>query len=178
MCTRNGTPLCSNVWGKIETNAKLSGSYLSHFTFLSLCPPARLESDYGMTGTPDLLLTFTNPHVLTDCAFHPCVRYVPPHPSFSWLSATASNHLTYHSPNSLQRWTRDKSLSFVPPDGHFILLDYRYVPSGSAVMGTSTPGLRGELVPVPIVLKTSIEINEFGGMLPKHMSHIVFPFRR
>jgi AP-3 complex subunit mu len=111
---KNGIPLCSNVWGKIETNAKLS-------------------------GTPDLLLTFTNPHVLTDCAFHPCVR--------------------------LQRWTRDKSLSFVPPDGHFILLDYRYAPSGSAVIGTSTPGLRGELVPVPIVLKTSIEINEFGGAL-------------
>jgi len=29
-----------------------------------------------ITGTPDLLLTFTNPHVLTDCAFHPCVRCV------------------------------------------------------------------------------------------------------
>jgi hypothetical protein len=28
------------------------------------------------TGTPDLLLTFTNPQVLTDCAFHPCVRYI------------------------------------------------------------------------------------------------------
>ena len=96
------------------------------------------------------------------------------------LSATASNHLTYHSPNSLQRWTRDKSLSFVPPDGHFILLDYRYAPSGSAVIGTSTPGLRGELVPVPIVLKTSIEINEFGGMpvSPTNAltSHVVIPF--
>jgi len=113
---KNGTPLSSNVWGKIETNAKLS-------------------------GTPDLLLTFTNPQVLTDCAFHPCVR--------------------------LQRWTRDKSLSFVPPDGHFILLDYRYVPSdpASTVTGSGTPGIRGELVHVPIVLKSSIEINEFGGKL-------------
>jgi hypothetical protein len=26
LCTRNGTPLSSNVWGKIETNAKLSGA--------------------------------------------------------------------------------------------------------------------------------------------------------
>ena len=84
--------------------------------------------------------------------------------SFSTICNTdALNVLACYS---LQRWTRDKALSFVPPDGHFTLLDYRYAPSGSAsaIVGPSTPGLRGDLIPVPIVLKTSIEINEFGGM--------------
>ena len=27
-------------------------------------------------GTPELLLSFTNPHILSDCSFHPCIRYV------------------------------------------------------------------------------------------------------
>ncbi|KAH7930265.1 clathrin adaptor, mu subunit [Leucogyrophana mollusca] len=99
---RNGVTLVSNVWGKIESNAKLS-------------------------GTPDLLLTFTNPNVLTDCAFHPCVR--------------------------LQRWTRDKALSFVPPDGRFVLAEYQHT-SPSAVVSH---------LPVPLALKTNIDIGEFGG---------------
>ncbi|KAH7916717.1 clathrin adaptor mu subunit [Hygrophoropsis aurantiaca] len=104
---RNGGTLVSNVWGKIESNAKLS-------------------------GTPDLQLTFTNPNVLTDCAFHPCVR--------------------------LQRWTRDKALSFVPPDGRFVLAEYQYTGQSAVVSN----------VPVPLALKTSIDIGEFGGTI--HLS--------
>ncbi|KAF7354942.1 MHD domain-containing protein [Mycena sanguinolenta] len=66
---KNGTTLTSSVWGKIDTNAKLS-------------------------GTPDCLLTFTNPHVITDCAFHACVR--------------------------LQRWKRDSSLSATATSARFM----------------------------------------------------------
>ncbi|KAL0949818.1 hypothetical protein HGRIS_009853 [Hohenbuehelia grisea] len=109
---KSGTPLSCNVWGKIESNSKLS-------------------------GTPDCLLTFTNAHVLTDCAFHPCVR--------------------------LQRWTRDKSLSFVPPDGKFTLLEYRYqpasaVPSASSALQNTTGGK--DNIPLPIALKTSVELSD------------------
>ncbi|KAJ7179515.1 Mu homology domain-containing protein [Mycena filopes] len=115
---RHGTTLTSSVWGKIETNAKLS-------------------------GTPDCLLTFTNPHVITDCAFHPCVR--------------------------LQRWKRDSSLSFVPPDGHFTLAEYRFTPSASSTsarfMSVAAPVALSakENVPIPFLLKPTVELNESGG---------------
>ncbi|OJA07680.1 hypothetical protein AZE42_01874 [Rhizopogon vesiculosus] len=100
---KNGMTLVSNVFGKIESNSKLS-------------------------GTPDLTLTFTNPSVMTDCAFHPCVR--------------------------LQRWTRDNSLSFVPPEGRFILADYQYKPPQGAVISN---------VPIPLSLKANVDMGEFGG---------------
>ncbi|KAJ7122857.1 Mu homology domain-containing protein [Mycena epipterygia] len=116
---KHGTTLSSSVWGKIETNAKLS-------------------------GTPDCLLTFTNPHVITDCAFHPCVR--------------------------LQRWKRDSSLSFVPPDGHFTLAEYRFTPSASATSARfmtagATPAALSakENVPIPFILKPTVELTESGG---------------
>ncbi|KAF8897166.1 Mu homology domain-containing protein [Infundibulicybe gibba] len=112
---KHGTTLSSNVWGKIETNARLS-------------------------GTPDLLLTFTNSHVLTDCAFHPCVR--------------------------LQRWTRDKSLSFIPPDGRFVLMDYRFNPSSSPAAragANQVAAVAKDNVHVPFTLKASIELEEHGG---------------
>ncbi|KAJ6538962.1 Mu homology domain-containing protein [Mycena capillaripes] len=116
---KHGTTLTSSVWGKIETNAKLS-------------------------GTPDCLLTFTNPHVITDCAFHPCVR--------------------------LQRWKRDSSLSFVPPDGHFTLAEYRFTPSASATsarfMSAGAPPAAlsaKENVPIPFLLKPTVELTDSGG---------------
>jgi AP-3 complex subunit mu len=100
---KNGTTLVSNVFGKIESNAKLS-------------------------GTPDLTLTFTNPNVMTECAFHPCVR--------------------------LQKWTRDNALSFVPPEGRFVLADYQYRPPQSALISN---------VPIPLSLKANMDMGEFGG---------------
>ena len=52
---------------------------------------------------------------------------------------------------SLQRWTRDKMLSFVPPDGKFKLMDYRYTPAtASAVSQTA----------VPFALRTGVTIDE------------------
>ena len=55
-----------------------------------------------MSGTPDLTLIFNNPDVVTDSSFHPCVRY--------------------------SRFERERVVSFVPPDGEFMLMRYR-VPS-------------------------------------------------
>ncbi|KAI9591176.1 AP-3 complex subunit MU-1 [Syncephalis fuscata] len=48
---------------------------------------------------PDLSLSFTNPTLLADASFHPCIRY----PMFQ----------------------SDRVISFVPPDGKFKLLQYR-----------------------------------------------------
>ncbi|KAG1820564.1 clathrin adaptor mu subunit [Suillus subaureus] len=100
---KNGATLVSNVFGKIESNAKLS-------------------------GTPDLTLTFANPNVMMECAFHPCVR--------------------------LQKWTRDNALSFVPPEGRFILADYQYRPPQGALISN---------VPMPLSLKANMDMGEFGG---------------
>jgi len=88
-------------------------------------------------------LTFTNPHVITDCAFHPCVR--------------------------LQRWKRDSSLSFVPPDGHFTLAEYRFTPSASATSarfmsaGAPVAPSAKENVPIPFILKPTVELTDSGG---------------
>ncbi|KAF5393586.1 hypothetical protein D9757_000394 [Collybiopsis confluens] len=108
---KHGTVMFSNVRGRIETNAKL-------------------------TGTPDCSVSFSNPQVLSDCALHPCVR--------------------------LQRWNRDKILSFVPPDGRFTLMDYTYssspVPSQSHVHALA----RGN-VALPFVIKANVELEDTGG---------------
>ncbi|CAL1702048.1 unnamed protein product [Somion occarium] len=97
---KNGGIIVSSVWGKVHTNCRLS-------------------------GTPDLLLSFSNAQPLTDCSFHPCVR--------------------------LQRWSRDKNLSFVPPDGRFILMEYKYTPGGV------------HHVAVPFALKASVDCEVNGG---------------
>lgn len=47
---------------------------------------------------PDLTLCFSNPRILDDVSFHPCVRF--------------------------KRWENEKILSFVPPDGNFRLISY------------------------------------------------------
>ncbi|EJD53907.1 clathrin adaptor, mu subunit [Auricularia subglabra TFB-10046 SS5] len=106
---QNGTIVTSAVWGKIQARSHLS-------------------------GVPDLLMTFTNPQVLTDCSFHPCVR--------------------------LQRWTRDKSLSFVPPDGGFTLMEYRYLPPNAALASSAQANVQ-----LPIALKPTVSITENGGTL-------------
>ena len=45
-----------------------------------------------------MTLVFTNPRLLDDVSFHPCVRF--------------------------KRWENEKILSFVPPDGNFRLISY------------------------------------------------------
>jgi len=52
-----------------------------------------------LSGMPDLSLSFSNPHILDDVSFHPCVRY--------------------------NRYEQHKVVSFVPPDGQFKLMNYR-----------------------------------------------------
>jgi len=62
-----------------------------------------IQAQSHLSGVPDLLLTFKDPHVIDDCSFHPCVRY--------------------------SRYEKDQVLSFVPPDGNFQLMRYRVKPS-------------------------------------------------
>ncbi|XP_057962625.1 AP-3 complex subunit mu isoform X2 [Malania oleifera] len=52
-----------------------------------------------LSGLPDLTLSFSNPSILNDVRFHPCVRFRP--------------------------WESHQILSFVPPDGQFKLMSYR-----------------------------------------------------
>lgn len=52
-----------------------------------------------LSGVPDLLLTFNDPHLIDDCSFHPCVRYA--------------------------KFENEGVVSFVPPDGNFELMRYR-----------------------------------------------------
>jgi AP-3 complex subunit mu len=59
----------------------------------------KIECNSRLSGTPDLELLLSHPTVLDDVAFHPCVR---------------------HSP-----WVKKKVISFVPPDGKFLLCTYR-----------------------------------------------------
>lgn len=51
-----------------------------------------------LSGMPDLLLSFINPRVIEEVNLHPCVR--------------------------IARWTNERVMSFVPPDGEFKLAEY------------------------------------------------------
>lgn len=118
---KHGVTVTNSVWGKIETNTRLSGA-------------------------PDCLLSFTNPQALSDCSFHPCVR--------------------------LQRWARDKTLSFIPPDGKFILAEYRYMSSSASAARFIAPNASAhaavlnpakDSVPVPFSLKIKFDLEELSG---------------
>lgn len=52
-----------------------------------------------LSGVPELLLTLRNVSLIDDYTLHPCVRHT--------------------------RFKQDKSISFVPPDGKFMLMSYR-----------------------------------------------------
>jgi len=58
-----------------------------------------IHSNSRLSGVPDLTMVFTDPSVIDDCSFHPCVRY--------------------------SRYERERVISFVPPDGQFELMQYR-----------------------------------------------------
>ena len=62
-----------------------------------------IQVQSNLSGVPDLLLTFKDPTIIDDCSFHPCVRY--------------------------SRYESEQVLSFVPPDGNFMLMRYRVKPS-------------------------------------------------
>ncbi|KJA24614.1 hypothetical protein HYPSUDRAFT_38679 [Hypholoma sublateritium FD-334 SS-4] len=96
----------------------------------------KIEANSRLSGTPDCLLSFTNSSVLVDCAFHPCVR--------------------------LSRWARGKTFSFVPPDGKFILAEYRYSPTGSSSGSANASPLKDN-IPIPFVIKSNVELLDHGG---------------
>jgi AP-3 complex subunit mu len=58
-----------------------------------------IHANSRLSGVPDLTMVFTDPSVIDDCSFHPCVRY--------------------------SRYERERVISFVPPDGQFELMQYR-----------------------------------------------------
>jgi hypothetical protein len=59
----------------------------------------RIECTSHLSGTPDVSIDFRHSNALGDCSWHPCVR--------------------------VKRWQRERQCSFVPPDGNFILGNYR-----------------------------------------------------
>ena len=90
---KNGLIVSSEVSGAIVANSRLS-------------------------GVPDLALSFTDPGLIDDCSFHPCVRY--------------------------NRFERDKVVSFVPPDGPFELMKYRVLTGTVAAPCYCQPSLSFE----------------------------------
>ncbi|KAI0296057.1 Mu homology domain-containing protein [Multifurca ochricompacta] len=107
--------ITSSVLGKINVNCKLS-------------------------GTPDLLLTLTNPHTITEPSFHSCVR--------------------------LSRFAQSKTLSFIPPDGRFTLMEYRFDPSASkpGAAPALTAAAASQLqVQVPFTLRSALFVTDHGG---------------
>ncbi|KAI0079752.1 clathrin adaptor mu subunit [Panus rudis PR-1116 ss-1] len=96
-------------------------------TYVSSTIWGSITANSKLSGVPDLLLSFSNPQSLADCSFHPCVR--------------------------LQKWSRDKQLSFVPPDGRFVLMEYRYAKE------MTHPS------PLPCILKSSVTSDEKGSSL-------------
>jgi AP-3 complex subunit mu len=58
-----------------------------------------IKANARLSGMPDLTLSFTRPSLLSDVSLHRCVR--------------------------INRYQREKIISFVPPDGEFKLLSFR-----------------------------------------------------
>lgn len=73
---------------------------------------------------PDLSMHLTSPDLLQDCCFHPCIRLSP--------------------------WTTSKTLSFVPPDGQFVLMEYRLAKPTSATV-------------LPLRVKPRVTVGSAGG---------------
>lgn len=61
----------------------------------------KIQVNSSLPGVPELTLSFSNPTIINDVRFHPCVRFRP--------------------------WESNQILSFVPPDGQFELMSYRCI---------------------------------------------------
>ncbi|GKT27548.1 AP-3 complex subunit mu-1 [Aduncisulcus paluster] len=72
-----------------------------------------IDMKCNLSGTPDLLLEFSDPSALSDCCLHPCVR--------------------------LKRFEEQKVVSFIPPDGVSRLLSYRSARMSAAIPFYTTP---------------------------------------
>eukprot|EP00029_Vermamoeba_vermiformis_P010328 TRINITY_DN5397_c0_g2_i1.p1 TRINITY_DN5397_c0_g2~~TRINITY_DN5397_c0_g2_i1.p1 ORF type:complete len:462 (-),score=163.81 TRINITY_DN5397_c0_g2_i1:92-1477(-) len=95
-----------------------------------------------LSAMPDLTLRFTNPRLLDDVAFHPCVR--------------------------LARWLNEQIISFVPPDGAFTLMQFiaRGTPGAtnqSSASSMSSSGAFGSHFAFPLFIQPVITFNELGG---------------
>lgn len=144
--------LRSQVWGQIKCNSRLTGTFFLPFH----CPNAD-----AVVGNPDLLLTFTNPRIMDNCSFHPCVRYVP--------SFRPSDNNSWNRSDRYKKWNKDHVLSFIPPDGHFDLLRYEAVQPSVKGVGAASKGF-----PLPLVFKPELKLEEAGGTfrpLPKIADH-------
>ena len=86
-------------------------------------------------------------------AFGETIRTLALHAADSALGASR-----FHV-SRLQRWSRDKQLSFVPPDGHFTLMEYRYAPSGL------------HQTAVPFALNAGVKIDENRGKWRHYSQH-------
>jgi len=68
----------------------------------------------------------------------------------------------------LQRWARDKSLAFIPPDGSFVLAEYRFSPSAPTARltqsGSQTTNTQRDTVPIPFVIRTVFDLEDNGGL--------------
>lgn len=78
------------------------------------------------------------------------------------ISSDETNTLKGVRQLRLQRFAKDSTLSFVPPDGSFVLMDYRANPASIPSTSTTTKPALG-LEVVPLILKASIDISEKGG---------------
>lgn len=70
----------------------------------------------------------------------------------------------------LSRFAQSKVLSFVPPDGRFTLMDYRYDPIAGSSAPTPAPGATvtaaaasHSTVQVPFTLKALMQTTGYGG---------------
>lgn len=68
----------------------------------------------------------------------------------------------------LQRWARDKSLAFIPPDGRFVLAQYRFDPSAPIARLTQSSSqvanTQRDTVPIPFVIRTVFDLEDNGGL--------------
>ncbi len=84
----------------------------------------------------------------------------------SFFTKKDQSFLIVNLMNSLQRWTQNKTLSFIPPDGKFVLAEYRYSPSTSSSSISPAASLSNatrENVPIPFSLKCDYDIEENSG---------------
>ncbi|KAM0786883.1 hypothetical protein ACM66B_002308 [Microbotryomycetes sp. NB124-2] len=87
-----------------------------------------------LSGMPDLSLTFTDPSQLDDCAFHPSVRF--------------------------GKWSKDKVVSFVPPDGSFSLMHYQVA---GLVKSSLTSSAASAHAVLPLSITSNVTHGDQGG---------------
>jgi hypothetical protein len=132
---------------------------------------------------PRQLIFFLQVHQISSLLsrIHPCSKIVVSILAYGssdfdlLLRATAnrslgptSHHITSHT-QRLQRWIRDKTLSFVPPDGNFTLMDYRVGSALGGGGGSATSQAQPHVI--PFTMNKDIEISENGGESPPPIVH-------